>query len=106
MPRNYSEKFLIAVNKLDQESYGVKLAKGCVAANIPAQYIADALGVSRMTIHSWFRGKPIRHKNTQRIKAVLASIDLGLMEGSLPFTNMQAAKDFADSLKEAFSNNQ
>jgi hypothetical protein len=99
MPRNYSEKFLIAVNKLDQESYGVKLAKGCVKANIPAQYIADALGVSRMTIHSWFRGKPIRHKNTQSIKAVLAIIDLGLLEGSLPSTTMQGAKDFAHKVK-------
>jgi hypothetical protein len=103
MPRDYSEQFLIAVNKLDDDSYGVKLARGCIKANIPAQYIADALGVSRMTIHSWFRGKPVRHKNTQRIKLVLAHIDIALLAGSLPAINPKAAKSFADDLKEAIS---
>jgi hypothetical protein len=103
MPRNYSEKFLIAVNKFDVDSLGVKLAKACVKANLPATFIADAFGVSRMTIHSWFRGKPIRDKNSKRVKEVLKIIDLGIINNTLPATTMQGAKNFADDLKEALS---
>lgn len=103
MPRNYSEKFLIAVNKLDEESIGVKLAKACVAANLPAQYVANAMGVSRMTIHSWFRGKPIRDKNSKRAKMLIQFIDLALMENVLPATSMISAKQFTDQISEQFN---
>lgn len=99
MPRNYSEKFLIAVNKLDEDSIGVKLAKACVMANIPAQYVADAIGVSRMTVHSWFRGKPIRHKNTLQIKSLLALINDKFSDGSLPASTMVEAKSFSQYAK-------
>jgi len=99
MPRNYSEQFLIAVNKLDEDSVGVKLAKACVMANLPAQYVADAIGVSRMTIHSWFRGKPIRDKNTKQIKALLILINDTFADGSLPALNMAEAKNFAQLAK-------
>ena len=103
MARNYSEQFLIAVNKLDEDSIGVKLAKACVVANLPAQYVADAIGVSRMTIHSWFRGKPIRDKNSKRVKAVIQFIDLAMLDKSLPATTMLDAKKFTEAVYQQFN---
>ena len=94
MARRYSERFLIAVNKLESDNLGAQLAKACIEADLPAQYVASALGVSRMTIHSWFRGSPIRHKNSLQIKALLSILNASIEDGSLPATNMQYAKEY------------
>jgi len=98
MARTYSEAFLINVHKLDAEREGVKLAKACIKANLPAHYVANALGVSRMTIYSWFRGKPIRDKNTQLVKSFIKALDDGMADGVLPATTMISAKEYTDSV--------
>lgn len=98
MPRNYSEKFLLSMNKMDADRIGVQLGLVCVKANIPALYVAEALGVSRMTIHSWFRGKPLRDKNAQKVKALLRDIDKDLLKGILPALSMTHAKKYIQDI--------
>jgi cysteine sulfinate desulfinase/cysteine desulfurase-like protein len=99
MARTYSEKLLISVQKSDDVETGVKLAKACIEAKLPAQYVAEAIGVSRMTVHSWFRGSPIRHKNAKTIKALLKIIEDSMADGSLPATSMQYAKEYASDAR-------
>lgn len=103
MARRYSESLMNTVHNLDANREGVKLAKACITANLPAHYVANALGVSRMTVHSWFRGSPIRDKNSSRIKVVLQFIDLGLIDGTLPAKTMTQAKQFTDSVSSALN---
>jgi hypothetical protein len=50
MPRPYSDKFILGLNKGDPKSKGVQLAKICVKAGLPAKYVANVFGVSRMSI--------------------------------------------------------
>lgn len=106
MARTYSEQLLNNVYKSDDTEEGVRLAKACIDAKLPAQYVANALGVSRMTIHSWFRGSPIRNKNNKRVKVMLQFIDLGLLEGVLPAKTMSQAKEFTDSVGSALNSEQ
>jgi hypothetical protein len=96
MPRNYSEQFLIKLHKLDDSRTGVKLAKACVSANLPAMYVASALGVTRMTIYSWFRGKPLRDKNVQRVNTFITRINTDTEAGLLPAPTMKSAKEYIE----------
>lgn len=96
MPRFYSEKFLLSVGQLDGERIGVKLAKACIDANLPASYVATAFDVSRMTIHSWFRGKPLRDNNATLAKKFIAIIEEGTQAGELPALKLSQARDFIE----------
>jgi hypothetical protein len=96
MPRFYSEKFLLTMGQLDQERIGVKLAKACVTANLPASYVAKAFDVSRMTIHSWFRGKPLRDNNATLAKKFISIVDEAIKEGELPALKLSQAREFID----------
>jgi hypothetical protein len=87
---------MLAVHQLDDERLGVQLAKACIDNNIPATYVADVMGVSRMTIHSWFRGKPLRDKNATLVKQFINLITEGVSTGSLPAQKMNEAKDFIE----------
>ena len=62
MARSYSQSFLETLNTMDPNNLGVQLAKLCVKANLPTSYVARKVGVSRFTIHSWFRGQDIGRK--------------------------------------------
>jgi hypothetical protein len=62
MARPYSEQFLLALRKADPTRIGVQLGRVCVKANLPTTYVAEAFNVSRMSIHSWFRGQYVREK--------------------------------------------
>jgi hypothetical protein len=103
MARPYSEQFLIEVHKLDADREGVKLAKACIKANLPAHYVADALGVTRMTIYSWFRGKALRDKNTQLVKSFVRILDEDLADGVLPAVNMITAKEYTEAIGSRLS---
>lgn len=98
MSRTYSERFLVEMHQADPERFGIKLAKACVKANVPALYVAEIIGVSRMTVYSWFRGKPLRDKNTQVAKRLYDIIEEDLAEGKLPASSLYFAKQF---VKEA-----
>lgn len=100
MSRAYSEQFLISLAQSQEaERIGVKLAKVCVKANLPALYVAEMLGVSRMTVYSWFRGKPLRDKNQQRVNTLVKIVDNDLAEGRLPAMTHQAAKVYIEGIQ-------
>jgi hypothetical protein len=98
MPRSYSEPFLIELFKANPNRAGTALALACVKANIPAKYVAEALEVTRMTVFSWFRGKPIRHKNLLKVETLTDLIESDTAKGILPATSNAAAKAYIEEM--------
>ena len=97
MARPYSEGFLLSLQKADPTRIGVQLGKICVKANLPTTYVAEAFNVSRMSIHSWFRGQYVREKNYEKITKFIELINKGIDKGILPATTSTDAKDFIQS---------
>ena len=98
MPRTYSEPFLIELYKANPNRAGTALALACVKANIPAKYVAVALEVTRMTVFSWFRGKPIRHKNLLKVETLTDLIESDTAKGILPAKSISAAKAYIEEM--------
>ena len=92
MSRNYSQEFLIDMFKADPNNLGIALARACVNANLPAKYVAVALGVTRMTVYGWFRGKPFRNKNKEVAEAFIRLVKKDMEDGRLPAKNVADAK--------------
>ena len=97
MPRPYSERFLLDLNKADPTRIGVQLGKVCVKANLPTTYVAEAFNVSRMSIHSWFRGQYVREKNYEKINKFIGLVNKGLDKGILPAMTTKQAREFIDA---------
>jgi len=103
MSKKYSQEFLLELNTLDGDRMGVKLAKACVNADLPIIEVAKVFEVSRMTIHNWFRGAPIRDKNVQKIKAFLVALNDVWTEQfadhteELPLAHQKLAKEFLET---------
>lgn len=57
MPIGYSRRFVEEVAQADADKLGVRLGVECILADVPVAHIAKKLGVSRVTVYSWFRGK-------------------------------------------------
>ena len=105
MPRSYSEKFLLGLEGQDQDKLGVRLAKLCVKSNLPVKYLTKVFGVSRMTLHSWFRGSPVRMKNGDKIVKFMDIVKRDLDKGDLPVATLNQAKLYIEhSLLEKMSN--
>ena len=98
MPRTYSERSLLEMHQADPHRAGVQLAKACVKANLPAKYVAEVLGVTRMTVYSWFRGKPIRDKNQQVVEVFTEIIEGDMVRGLLPVYNIQDARKYIEGV--------
>ena len=97
MAKCYSEQYLLSLNGLNEKRLGVQLGKLCVKANLPPKLIANALGVSRMSVYSWFRGKPIRERNIDKVEKLI-DILVGYFEaGQLPVPSTIDAKIFIDA---------
>ena len=99
MARPYSTDFLANLQTLNPDNLGVQMAKLCVKAKLPTLYIARKLGVSRYTIHSWFRGQKIRNTNKIKVEAFIKEIDKGFNENKLPASGLSYAKQYLDSIK-------
>lgn len=97
MAKHYSEKYLLSLNSLNEKRLGVQFGKRCVKANLPPGMVADLLGVSRMSVHSWFRGGPVRNKTIDRIEKLMDIIDEYLEAGELPVSSTIDAKKFIDA---------
>ena len=97
MPRPYSERFLLDLNKADPTRIGVQLGKVCVKANLPTSYVAKAFDVSRMSIHSWFRGQYVREKNYEKIAKFIELVKSSIDKGVLPAMSLKDAKNFIDT---------
>jgi len=100
MSRSYSVDFIKETEESTSDRTGVRFAKVCIKSNIPALYISAVMGVSRMTIYSWFRGKPLRDKNEEAVKLLINIIEADLSSGILPAKDLTAAKSYLESLTD------
>jgi hypothetical protein len=98
MPRTYSDKFIKAVKDANPNRTGTALAHACINANLPAKYVAEALEVTRMSVYSWFRGKPVRDKNRQVIEVFTDLVESDTAKGILPAQNLAEAKAYIESM--------
>ena len=98
MSRSYSEAFLIELHKANPNRAGTALALACVKANLPAKYVAMALEVTRMTVFSWFRGQPIRHKNLLKVETLTDLIESDTAKGILPARTVKDAKAYLEDM--------
>ena len=101
MSRPYSQEFIDYVMKTDSEHPGADLAKLCIRANLPSAFIADHLGVSRMTVYAWFRSKPIRFKNRLSVESLIQRLEDDLKRGVLPVDTKKGAKEYLAELGTA-----
>jgi hypothetical protein len=51
-----------------------------------------------MTIHSWFRGKPLRDKNRQLAEAFIKLVGDDIKAGALPARSMKQAKEYIEDM--------
>lgn len=98
MPRTYSQEFINQVKQQDPNESGIALAQACVGANLPAKYVAVALKVTRMTVYSWFRGKPIRDKNRKLVEVFTDLVESDTAKGMLPAKNTLEAKAYIEEM--------
>jgi hypothetical protein len=98
MSRPYSEAFLLELHRANPNKAGIALALACVKANLPAKYVAEALEVTRMTVFSWFRGKPIRHNNLMKIETFTDLVESDTAKGILPAKNTAAARAYIEEM--------
>ena len=98
MSRPYSEAFLLELHRANPNKAGIALALACVRANLPAKYVAEALEVTRMTVFSWFRGKPIRHNNLMKIETFTDLVESDTAKGILPAKNTAAARAYIEEM--------
>jgi hypothetical protein len=98
MSRPYSDAFLIELYKANPNRAGTALGIACVKAKLPAKYVAWALDVTRMTMFSWFRGKPIRHKNLLKVETFTDLIESDTAKGILPVKNTAAAIKYLEAM--------
>ncbi len=95
MPRRYSPDFVEFLDARNvEDGIGIVLAKKCVKANLPMTVVSKILGVSRQTIHTWFRGGAIQSDRLDMIDAFMAIIDRDLAEGVLPLQDFKEAKKY------------
>jgi|TARA_R110000803_G_scaffold55432_2_gene112359 hypothetical protein len=97
MPRPYSDGFILGLDRADETKVGVQLAKVCLKANLPIKYVAEGLAVSRMTLHTWFRGGILRQQNREKVEKFMGLVEQGLADGTLPASNLATAKVFIES---------
>jgi len=96
MPKNYSTKFVEAIQSAEGETLGVELAKICVEANIPPRFIAKHFSVTRITIHSWFRGGAIKESKKLKIVKFIEQLYEDLKKGDLPAKDGKSAKEYIE----------
>lgn len=95
MPRSYSQRLVLGVQQADQRHPGTRLAMACIRAGLPAVHVAKVLGVSRVTVFNWFKGKTIRSKDIlPTIEAFTTLVEHDLKTGVLPASNIATAKKY------------
>lgn len=55
--RGYAYQLVKRVRSADPMHIGVKLGNLCIDKDIPVSVVAEELGVSRLTVYSWFTGQ-------------------------------------------------
>lgn len=98
MARPYGQKFLMELEKNESPSLGVKLAKVCIRANLPASYVAAALETTRVTVYGWFRGQGIRENKLPSVEAFIKLVEGDIEAGRLPAKDIHDAKVYIETL--------
>lgn len=81
------------------------LVRTCLNANLPISYAAAMLGVSRMTMHTWIHGGPMRYGRDVRILAFIQLIEDDIQAGVLPKKSLKETKEYAEAFAgKAISN--
>jgi len=94
MVAKYSAELVEAVRNATTYRLGLDLAATCIKANLPAVYVADALEVSRMTVHAWFRGGAIRPSRRGKIETFIRLVEEDTEKGLLPAKNLRDARAY------------
>lgn len=101
MPKSYSPEYIEAINEVGMyDNLGIVMARACIKANIPIKLVAKFFGVSRMTVHTWFRGGPIRSGRVPLINAFLSIIEEDTAKGVLPLADFSSARQYMNRLIE------
>ena len=99
MPKSYSPEYVKMLNAVVMaDKLGIVLAKACVKANLPLKLVAKALGVSRMTVHTWFRGGDIQLGRKPLVITFLKVIEEDTAKGVLPLADFKSAKEYVNNL--------
>jgi len=98
MARNMSEALLIEINRDGNDCLGAELGKLCAKSNLYIAHVAHALKVSRMTLHSWFRGGKIRAKNEKVIHAFIKLVREDMEKEVLPARSLAASRAYIQEM--------
>lgn len=75
MPIGYTRRFVAEVEQADRTKIGVRLALVCLLKDIPVKDVAEFLGVSRVTVYAWFRGKTnVPERLHEKVEALLTKL--------------------------------
>jgi hypothetical protein len=76
MPIGYSRRLADEVFHADSKKLGVRLGTRCLLLDIPVARVAKLLGVSRVTMYSWFRGKTdVPERLHAKVKKLIDKLD-------------------------------
>lgn len=81
-----------------ERSLGEELALVCIGAGLPAVYVAQVLGVTRMTLHTWFRGGNVSLRKREKVERFIRIIKEDLSDGTLPAKSVRAARSYLQTL--------
>jgi hypothetical protein len=101
MSRTYSDKFILHLRQSDPDNPGIAMGLACVNANLPAKYVADALGVTRMTVFAWFRGNRMRFNMLKKVETFTDLVESDTAKGILPARTRIEALNYLRSMVEA-----
>ena len=100
MPSPYSSALADSVRAAPVRSLGQELAALCIDGNLPAVYVAQVLGVTRMTLHTWFRGGVIRERKHPKIVAFMRLVREDILNGVLPAKTFSEARSYLQGMSE------
>lgn len=94
MPSKYGAALVASVRDADVRGLGQDLAEVCITANLPAVYVSQVLGVTRMTLHTWFRGGVVRGAKHTKIRTFINLVQKDLLSGRLPVETTREARSY------------
>lgn len=88
MKRNYYDEAVEIIMAAPEKSPGVELAKLCVAKDYGVAEVAEYLGVTRMTVYSWFYGQRVpKYQNLAKVTSLIEKLRSMIAEESPPNDN-------------------
>lgn len=98
MVRRYSTELKNLVGNATTYRLGLDLAATCIAANLPASYVAEVFEVTRATVHVWFRGGAIRPRKRPKIETFIKLVEDDTQRGLLPAKTLLDARHYLSDM--------